>query len=59
MSDSLVPELLRATCTDLADLKADRVEVKARLGILEQQYASLCHRLDRLSGNVVTIRRRL
>jgi predicted nuclease with TOPRIM domain len=59
MSDNLVLEMLRVIRGDLADLKADGIEVKSRLGILEQQYASLSNRIDRLSGDVVTIRRRL
>jgi hypothetical protein len=35
------------------------VEVKGRLGLLEQQVASVLGRLDRLAGDVERIKRRL
>jgi hypothetical protein len=57
--DNLVLELLRAIRGDIAELKADMVEVKERLGLLEAQYASVSRRLDRLSGDVELIKRRL
>lgn len=59
MGDNLVLELLRAICGDSGEIKADLVEVKERLGILESQYASLSRRLDRLTGDVEQIKRRL
>ena len=56
---SLVLELLRAIRGDIAELKADMVEVKERLGLLEQQVASVSRRLDRVAGDVERIKRRL
>ena len=62
MSDapqSLVLELLRAIRGDIGELKADMIEVKERLGLIEQQYASLSRRVDRVGGDVELIKRRL
>jgi hypothetical protein len=59
MSDNLVLEPLRAIRGDIAEIKADMVEVKERLGLLEGQYASLSRRVDRLGGDVETIKRHL
>jgi predicted nuclease with TOPRIM domain len=57
--ENLVLTMLRAIRGDLADLKADMVEVKERLGILETQYASLSRRVDRLVGDMERVKRRL
>ncbi|HWD60378.1 MAG TPA: hypothetical protein VG308_19000 [Stellaceae bacterium] len=62
MSDQrgdLVLEMLRAIRGDLAEVKADLVELKQRVGLLEAQYASLSSRVDRIGGDVVQIKRRL
>lgn len=62
MSDgpaNLVLDMLRAIRGDLAELKADFLEVKERLGLLEGQYASMYRRLDRLSGDMELVKRRL
>ena len=62
MSDapqSLVLELPRAIRGDIGELKADVIEVKERLGLIEQQYASLSRRVDRVGGDVELIKRRL
>jgi predicted nuclease with TOPRIM domain len=59
MSDNLVLELLRAIRTDIGEMKTDIIEVKERLGLLEHQYASLSRRVDRIGGDVETIKRRL
>ena len=62
MSDapqSLVLELLRAIRGDIGELKADMIEVKERLGLIEQQYGSLSRRVDRVGGDVELIKRRL
>jgi hypothetical protein len=62
MSDQrgdLVLELLRAIRGDLAEVKADLVELKQRVGLLEVQYASLSGRVDRIGGDVVLIKHRL
>jgi hypothetical protein len=59
MSDQrgdLVLELLRAIRGDLAEVKADLVEFKQRVGLLEVQYASLSGRVDRIGGDVVLIK---
>jgi predicted nuclease with TOPRIM domain len=42
-----------------AELKADMIEVKERLGLIEGQYSSISRRVDRISGDVDQIRRRL
>lgn len=57
--DSLVLNLLRAIRSDIAEVKADLVEVKERLGILEAQYASLSRRVDRIGGDMERVKRRL
>ena len=62
MSDNapgVVLEHLRAIRGDLAEMKADLVEVKERIGLLEGQYANLSKRVDRLGGDVEQIKRRL
>jgi hypothetical protein len=62
MSDSqpnLVLDLLRAMRGDLREIKADLVELKQRVGLLEAQYASLSNRIDRIAGDVSLIMRRL
>jgi predicted nuclease with TOPRIM domain len=59
MSDNLVLEMLRAMRSDIADIKADIIEIKERLGLLEAGQASLSRRVDRLGGDVDTIKRRL
>lgn len=58
MSDQRL-ELLRSIRGDLAEVKADLVEIKQRVGLLEGQYASLSSRVDRLAGDVLLIKRRL
>jgi len=62
MSDNqpnMVLELLHAIRGDLGEVKADLVELKQRVGLLEAQYASLSTRIDRLAGDVSLIKRRL
>jgi hypothetical protein len=62
MSDqpgNLVIEMLRAIRGDLADVKADLIELKQRVGLLEGRYASLSTRVDRIAGDVALIKRRL
>lgn len=62
MSDTprdLVLDMLRAIRGDLGEIRADLVEVKERLGILEVQYASLSRRVDRLGGDMEQVKRRL
>ena len=57
--ENLALEHLRAIRGDLAGLRTDMVEVKERLGLIESQYASLSRRLDRLSGDMELVKRRL
>jgi hypothetical protein len=59
MSDNLVLEPLRAIRGDVAQIRTGMVEVKERLGLLEAGYASLSRRVDRVSGDVEQIKRRL
>jgi hypothetical protein len=59
MSDNIVIDLLRAIRADIGELKVDMREVKERLGILEQQYASMSRRVDRIGGDVERIKTRL
>jgi predicted nuclease with TOPRIM domain len=62
MSDSradLMLELLRAIRAEQAEIRADLIEVKERLGILEAQYASLSRRVDRIGGDMEQVKRRL
>ncbi len=57
--ESLVLEQLRYIRRGVDDLREDMQEVKGRLGILENQYANLSSRLDRLDGRVHRIETRL
>ena len=62
MSDvpiDLVLEMLRAIRGDIAEVRTDLAEVKERLGLLEAQYASASPWLDRLSGDMELVKRRL
>lgn len=59
MSENLVLELLSATRGDIAEVRADVLELKERVGLLESQCASLSRRLDRVAGDVEQIKRRL
>ena len=62
MSDTpqnMVLELLRAIRGDIGELKADMIEVKERLGLIESQYPNLSRRTDRIGGDVEQIKRRL
>ena len=40
-------------------LRTDMVEVKERLGFLEEQYASISRRVDRIAGDVERIKTHL
>ena len=57
--DNLVLEHLRHIPSTVDGLREDMREVKGRLGILENQYASLSTRLDRMDGRVERIEQRL
>ena len=58
-TDGVVLEHLRHIRGAVDRLSDDMREVKNRLGILENQYASLSSRPDRLDGRVERIERRL
>ena len=58
-TENIVLEHLRHIRRAVDDLRDDMHEVKSRLGILENQYASLSSRLDRLDQRVERIERRL
>ena len=58
-TDNVVLEHLRHIRGAVDGLRDDMREVKSRLGIIENQYASLSNRLDRLDGRVERIERRL
>ena len=58
-TDNLVLEHLRAIRATVDRLADDTVEIKGRLGLLEQQYANISTRLDRLDDRVHRIEKRL
>ena len=58
-TENLVLEYLRAIRTKIDKLADDMVEVKGRLGMLEQQYANISNRLDRMDDRVHRIEKRL
>ena len=58
-TENLVLEHLRYIRGDVDDLREDNREIKTRLGILEQQYASMSNRIDRIEGRLDRIEKRL
>ena len=58
-TESLILEHLRAIRASVDRLVDDMQEVKGRLGILEQQYASISTRLDRMDERITRIEKRL
>lgn len=58
-TDNIVLEHLRAIRATVDRISEDMQEVKARLGILEHQYASLSTRIDRIDERVFRIEKRL
>ncbi len=57
--DQLILRLLRSIDQKVDGLRDDMSEVKTRIGILEQQYASLSNRIDRIEHRLDRIERRL
>jgi hypothetical protein len=57
--ENLILDHLRHMRSGIDGLREDMREVKTRLGILENQYASMSVRLDRLDARVERIERRL
>ncbi len=58
-TDNLVLEHLRSIRSTVERLSDDMQEVKGRLGALEQQYAIISNRFDRLDDRVLRIEKRL
>jgi predicted nucleic acid-binding Zn-ribbon protein len=63
---NLMLEILKEMRTDLAEIRQDLSDIKLRVHVLEDQYASLAmslaginHRLDRLQTDVTVMKRRL
>ena len=46
--DSLILRMLRRLDEQMSGLREDNREIKSRLGIIVQQYASLSNRVDRI-----------
>lgn len=59
MSASLVLRYLRAIDEKVDRVAGDVREIKTRVGLLEQQYASVSSRIDRIEGRLERIERRL
>lgn len=59
MSETLVLEELQAIRAIQAEHTVMLAEIRDRVGLLEGHHASLSRRMDRLSGDVALIRRRL
>ncbi len=58
-TNNVVLEHLRAIRETLDNHTQDLLEIKQRLGFLENQYASISNRLDRLDERVSRIEKRL
>ncbi|WP_421725371.1 hypothetical protein [Bauldia sp.] len=58
-ADNIVLEHLRAIRETQDRHSEDLREIKGRLGILEQQYANLSNRLDRMDERISRIEKRL
>jgi DNA repair exonuclease SbcCD ATPase subunit len=57
--ENIVPVYLRRLSEQVDGLREDNREIKTRLGILEQQGASLSNRIDRIEMRLDRIERRL
>lgn len=57
--DNLVLRYLRAIDTKVDRIAADLSDIRTRVGILEQQYASMSNRIDRIESRLERIERRL
>lgn len=58
-AENLVLENLRAIRSTLDRHSDELREIKGRIGILEQQYASLSTRIDRMDDRLARIEKRL
>ncbi len=50
--DNIVPALLREIRSERAEMRGDLLEIKQRLGSLEQGYSSMSVRIDRMADDV-------
>jgi predicted nucleic acid-binding Zn-ribbon protein len=57
--DQIVLRLLRTIDQKVDNLRDDMREVKTRIGLMEQQYASLSNRIDRIELRLDRIETRL
>lgn len=57
--DNIVLAYLRRISEQIDTLREDNREIKTRIGILEQQNASLSNRLDRIEVRLDRIERRM
>ena len=58
-TENIALEHLRAIRATLERHSDDLLEIKGRLGILEQQHASISTRIDRMDDRVARIEKRL
>ena len=59
VTNELIYEALKAIQATLARQSDDLREIKERLGILEMQYASLSHRVDKIEERLERVERRM
>jgi len=59
VTNELIFELLKRVHADTAALREDMQVVKQRLGFLEEQYANLSRRVDRIDDRTHSIEKRL
>lgn len=57
--DNIVLVYLRRIDQRVADIAEDIKEIRGRVGLLEEQYASMSRRLDRMGLDIDRIKRRL
>ncbi len=57
--DQLILRMLRNLDQKIDGLRDDMLEIKTRIGILEQQYASVSNRIDRIEVRLDRIEQRL
>jgi hypothetical protein len=58
-TDNLVLEMLRAIRSTQEKQSHDLLEIKERIGFVEQQYASISRRVDRIDERLDRVDRRL
>lgn len=55
----LIQTMVQRVLDQVSELRGDMVEVKERLGLLDLSNASRSRRVDRMSGDIDLIKRRL